>query len=325
MKIDNHPDVSIYVMTYFHEKYIEQALGSILCQITSYTYEIIISDDCSQDRTPEILLRYANDHPEVIRVILNESNLGISKNKYQVLSQCRGRYITGLSGDDYWIDNHSLQKRVDFLESHPEYFAVTGAIELRYDDEDYGVARYPSRKFISKDITLDDFLGKKGVPLYTHSLLARNALLSKTGRDMYSLIPKVSASIDDTTECILVLTLGNVYTMDICPVVHRIHRDKKGHNNFTSTNTALSTYSKMVALYNNIPVYFHQELDLFWLYRSSTSSALLYALSKRKLNEFRRIYASVPNSYRRRGLICSALPMMCKIGLAYLHRKRQKK
>ena len=59
-------DVSIYMLTYFHEKYIRQAIESVLAQKTQYTYELVISDDFSQDGTRDILREYAEKYPDII-------------------------------------------------------------------------------------------------------------------------------------------------------------------------------------------------------------------------------------------------------------------
>ena len=50
--------LSIYVPTFMHEKYIAQALDSILMQKTQYKYEVLIGDDASWDNTPIILKKY---------------------------------------------------------------------------------------------------------------------------------------------------------------------------------------------------------------------------------------------------------------------------
>ena len=52
-------DISVVVMTYFHEAYIAQCLDSILAQETDLRYEILVGDDASQDKTPEIIRDYA--------------------------------------------------------------------------------------------------------------------------------------------------------------------------------------------------------------------------------------------------------------------------
>ena len=71
---DKQIDVSVYMLTYYHEKYIRQAIESVLSQKTHYNYEIVISDDYSQDGTREILREYQEKYPDIIRVNLNEKN-----------------------------------------------------------------------------------------------------------------------------------------------------------------------------------------------------------------------------------------------------------
>ena len=57
--------VSVIVLTYNHEKYIEQALDSILMQKVSFNYEILVGDDASTDATVPILLKYKKKYPKV--------------------------------------------------------------------------------------------------------------------------------------------------------------------------------------------------------------------------------------------------------------------
>ena len=56
-------DVSVVVLTYFHEDYVAQALDSILTQETSLRYEILIGDDASGDRTQEIIRPVSRYYP----------------------------------------------------------------------------------------------------------------------------------------------------------------------------------------------------------------------------------------------------------------------
>ncbi len=56
-------DVSVVMITYFAEKYIAEAIESVLRQKTKYSYEIIVSDDCSQDKTVEIAREYQKNIP----------------------------------------------------------------------------------------------------------------------------------------------------------------------------------------------------------------------------------------------------------------------
>jgi glycosyltransferase involved in cell wall biosynthesis len=109
------------MIAYNHEKYIVQAVESALGQQTSFPYEIVIGEDCSTDRTRELLVGLQQRHPDRVRLLLPEKNLGMMPNFIQTLRACRGRYIALLEGDDYWTDACKLQRQVDFLERNPDF------------------------------------------------------------------------------------------------------------------------------------------------------------------------------------------------------------
>jgi len=67
--------VTVLVTTYNHEKYIAQALDSVLMQKTNFDYEIIISEDCSTDRTRSIVLDSQRRNPRKTRLLLPRKNL----------------------------------------------------------------------------------------------------------------------------------------------------------------------------------------------------------------------------------------------------------
>ena len=113
--------VSVCMITYNHEAFIREALDGVLMQQTSFPYELVIGEDCSTDRTREICIEYQQKHPEKIRLLLNEKNLGMMANFIQTLKACTGKYIALCEGDDYWTDPLKLQKQVDFLEWNEEF------------------------------------------------------------------------------------------------------------------------------------------------------------------------------------------------------------
>ena len=114
------PEVSIRLMTYNHESFIEDALEGIIAQKTSFPFEIVIGDDCSTDKTFQVIHNYEERYPEKIKVLQRSEQLGIRKNSVDIISHCQGKYIALLDGDDYWIDVEKLQKQVDFLENHQD-------------------------------------------------------------------------------------------------------------------------------------------------------------------------------------------------------------
>src|SRR5579875_2399908 len=117
---ESRPSVSVLMISYNHEKYIRQAVDSVLSQKTDFPYEIVIGEDCSTDGTRQILLEYRERYPDKIKLILHTPNVGAMRNQVLALNACKGKYIAVLEGDDYWTDENKLQKQIDFMESAPD-------------------------------------------------------------------------------------------------------------------------------------------------------------------------------------------------------------
>lgn len=114
------PAVSAIVVTYNHEKYLRQALDSILQQKTAFRYEIIISEDCSTDSTMSIVEEYRAKYPDIIRVIASEVNLNNNNVVRRAIAASQARYLAFLDGDDYWVSDNKLQAQFDHMEAHPD-------------------------------------------------------------------------------------------------------------------------------------------------------------------------------------------------------------
>ena len=126
--------VSVGVITYNHEEFIHQALESILSQKCNFQFEVIIGDDCSQDKTQNIILDYEKKFSNKIKTHLNNVNKGLLANFKFVTDNCNGKYITICAGDDYWNDPYKLQKQVDFLEANPDFGLVHSNVYLLKND-----------------------------------------------------------------------------------------------------------------------------------------------------------------------------------------------
>ena len=113
--------VSVAMITYNHEPYIQKAIEGVLMQKTNFQIELLIGEDCSTDATRRICLEYQEKYPDVIKLLLPEKNLGMMQNSFQVLQACSGKYIAACEGDDYWTDPCKLQNQVDFLEANPNF------------------------------------------------------------------------------------------------------------------------------------------------------------------------------------------------------------
>ncbi len=125
--------VSVFVVTYNQERYIEQCLNGIASQEVDFDYEVIVGDDCSTDQTGAICDLFAKNHPN-FRIYHHPRNLGHVKNWEFVLNHCTGDYVAMVEGDDYWTDPHKLQRQVDFLETNQDFFLSFHRVKLVYDD-----------------------------------------------------------------------------------------------------------------------------------------------------------------------------------------------
>ena len=112
--------VSVCVRTYNHEAFVDQSVGGALAQETDFDFEVVVGDDGSSDKTQEILKQYQARHPERLRLLLRDTNIGSKNNLVDTYNTCQGEYVAFLDGDDYWIETNKLQSQVDYMEAHPD-------------------------------------------------------------------------------------------------------------------------------------------------------------------------------------------------------------
>lgn len=126
--------ISIIVVCYNQQDTIARTLDSILAQQDCSPFEILVSDDCSADSTAEIARKYASKYPELIKVHVNEHNLGVQKNYFDAMRRAEGIYIADCAGDDYWCDPLKLAKEEKVLDAYPEVTLVHTGWEYEYPD-----------------------------------------------------------------------------------------------------------------------------------------------------------------------------------------------
>lgn len=168
----NNKGVSVCIFTYNYEKYLAEAIESVLAQETDFPVEIVIGDDCSSDDTRKIARQYAADHPGRFILSFNETNIGGTRNWLRTMNQCNGKYIALLDGDDYFTDTRKLQKQYDALEHNPEYVLCFHGVEEKYDDID-GLDKIVV--FEKEEYELEDFL-RRGWFIRTGSTFFRNGI-----------------------------------------------------------------------------------------------------------------------------------------------------
>jgi len=162
------PKVSVCVVTYNQEEYITECLQSIVDQETDFEFEVIVCDDCSTDKTRDIIKDFASKHSN-IRPVLRENNVGALVNFTDSHRMADGKYICHMDGDDYWLQS-KLQLQADFLDSNPECNLVwTRLMFIRENEIKYDLIADPNffkKKYFRGDIIKYIAIGTNSSHMY---------------------------------------------------------------------------------------------------------------------------------------------------------------
>ena len=207
------PKVSVVMLTYRHEKFITQAIESVLMQKTDFPFELLIGEDKSPDATRRIVEAYERRHPGKIRLLAREQNLGMMRNFVDTYLRCRGTYVALLEGDDYWTCAQKLQLQADALDAHPDWVICFHTVRFVTDDGSRPSYLFPSgRPEVS---TLDDLMEQNF--MQTCSLMFRNGVV-RSFPDWYFSLP-----VGDWPLSIMMAQHGRVGYLDRVMADYRIH------------------------------------------------------------------------------------------------------
>ena len=267
--------VSVIFITYNHEKYVEKALRSVLNQKTNFPFEVVVGEDHSGDNTAEILKRIAADYPpheptsendKQVRLYLREENTGgrPTLNVYETTKRCSGKYLAYLEGDDYWTDTHKLQKQIDFLESHPEYIAVTHDMQM-VDENDSEIDNPEILKIgdLYKHeegrITFEDYKATNRFAGHYASVVSRNIYLNDNYD--YTILYRASDFTDDAVILMFLLMQGDIYRLSDKMSAWRYVR-KSGAGNWNSLVIDTNLYKDNAILARNLIMWLEQYIPL---------------------------------------------------------------
>lgn len=125
--------VSVIITAYNVEKYIKQAIESVLVQ--NIPLEIIIINDASTDNTEKVIYEYL--HLDFFKYIKNNTNIGVAKSRNRGINMSQGEYIAFLDADDWW-ERDKLRYQVFKLFKNPNYkFCYTARAIYNGSDKNY--------------------------------------------------------------------------------------------------------------------------------------------------------------------------------------------
>ncbi|HFU4345338.1 TPA: glycosyltransferase family 2 protein [Streptococcus suis] len=129
--------ISVIIPVYNSEEYIGKTIESVLAQ-THQNWEMIIADDCSKDKTSEVIKSFKDPRIKYIKL---EENGGAARARNAALENASGRFLAFLDADDMWKPK-KLEKQLKFMKENEYGFTFTGYEILR--DEENKVIKVPN-------------------------------------------------------------------------------------------------------------------------------------------------------------------------------------
>lgn len=231
-----NPEVTIWCITFNHEKFIEQCLDGFLMQKTNFPFRIVVHDDASSDQTGKIIRQYVKRFPNIIKARVEEKNV-LSQGEVKfcniMISNVKTKYVATCEGDDFWCDDTKLQKQYDFMEKNQDYVAVGHMTKTVDKDNNSLVAIIDSKP---GDYTIKD---NEKMQLFAHysSYFYRNIFMemSQIERDAFFSVPVTG----DRKLPILFMKYGKLYVMQ---EEMSVYRYMSCPTSFSSKRENISSY-----------------------------------------------------------------------------------
>lgn len=216
---ENNITVSVIMITYNHEKYIQEAIYGVLNQIGNYKLELIVSNDKSSDQTDlkinEIINQYQGDH--TIKYFSQPKNLGMRNNFLFALEQAKGKYIALCEGDDKWIDKTKIQIQIAELENDKTLSGIFHQTNILSKNErsNFTKNNYPEVTSIEHHL--------KHWSIATCSLLFYNFLIDDKYQDIAKNYKSNEFFLSDRPLIAFICKIGNIKYLPQTMATYRRH------------------------------------------------------------------------------------------------------
>jgi glycosyltransferase involved in cell wall biosynthesis len=227
---DPRPLVSVIIIFLDAERFIEEAIGSVIAQ-TYDAWELLLVDDGSADGSRALALRYVQQYPEKLRYFehADHRNRGMSASRNLGIRHAKGQYIAWLDADDVWLPR-KLERQVALLDSQPEAGMVYGPTEWWYSwscpaqdgQRDFILPLgQPPDKLIRPPALLVQFLKSEGHSPCMCSILVRREVLDRTG----GFEERFRGLYEDQAFCAKICLDTPVFASSECCCRYRQHSD----------------------------------------------------------------------------------------------------
>jgi glycosyltransferase involved in cell wall biosynthesis len=278
--------VTVCMINYNQERFIKEAIESVLKQDCKFDFELLIADDCSTDNSKSIIKNIIKNNPKgnLIELVERKKNLGMTSNFFETLKLCNGDFIAFCDSDDFWRDTNKLQKQIDFLENNKEYVVSFHDVTL-FDENSQKLNRNyitaaAKRDYTSIEVAFGAFL----MPV---TMCFRN-VIKEIPLEAYKVINQ------DVFFISLLGEFGSAKFMnDIIPAGYRLHQ-----NNICGSLTEVNKdYQRIVVFYYLFKYYIRIKKtniadNYFLKYNRSIKQLLIHNFEHKNRLEFLKLYFS---------------------------------
>jgi glycosyltransferase involved in cell wall biosynthesis len=209
MKAKN-PMITVLMPVYNGMKYIHEAIDSVLCQ-TFEDFELLIIDDCSTDKSVDIIKSYKDSR---IRLIQNEKNFGITPTRNIGLANAKGEFIALLDCDDRSLPDR-FSEQVGFLDKNPDYGMIGSWVEII---DEKGM---PTGTVWKYDAPSDKIPGL----LLFHNYFAQSSILIRRAVIPFGGYNQFQAAVEDYDMWIRIANTTKVWNLQKVLTSYRVHNE----------------------------------------------------------------------------------------------------
>ena len=276
-------DLTIIIPSYNKEKYIKEALESIFKQKTDYSYKIIVADDCSNDKTIDIVREFQKNYPDKITLLTSDKNNKLYKNIIRAYKLIKTPYFCVLDADDYWYSDNFIQSALNFLERNNDFtIYISNVYKQTLDGK---LEKYSNHK--SQKTSFEDYLNGIFPFTQTSGCIYRNVVFKNGVPDKLLHPPEKSWEVSfrgDTFRNLIHLNKGFAYNCESFDTVYRI-TDEGLWQGITQLEQVLLN----ATVYKDFYLYFDKKYPKFLL--------LSYSLYKNAESNFLKNFLNISSEF----------------------------
>lgn len=216
--------VSVIMAAYNAQNTIEMAIQSVLSQ--TYTdFELLIIDDCSTDKTVEVIRQFNDDR---IRLLHNDRNKGVSKTRYYGVQNAKGTWIAILDSDDMWIAD-KLERQIELQKQTNAQLLFTGSSFMDADSKKMSWILHVPEQITYKELLKQNVISNSSVLVQKKLFLEHTVLKDNLHEDFACWLAMLKA------DC-------TAYGVDEPLLVYRLSANSKSGNKINAAKMNWNTY-----------------------------------------------------------------------------------